>query len=543
MPSEVPTRRLSIRLLKAGIQPASAYRGPDSELKTGPLNDSVVVYGATNMDDPKWASFLGIPPGQLKTRAAFAIFFLKVSNRWFAITFGYGFSKLDPALVEPNFGLKVVLNAVEPKSLYSADTRIPEQVTLTRRTQTSVRSDQNAFGIDPEHDLMKAVAGEPRDKKVFGKRIAGSDGVTLALPVSVNDLPTVCGKCLEQFSSTKYQEAFSWIDRIKHVRDFGRLEDLNGKLLDLFQASLAGDQLDTLQLVRPRLFDPEKPTDIQYVGLNSRVIFPDLDIRNYLELLEEAGIQQVTIEHLKHHKVREIAEDGTKAAPDTRVYDCIAAEVSLNSSIYILSSAMWFNIDDDLSSELNNYFASAPKTTLPEVKADETESKYNKRIAGDLADSVCLDAKTVKAKKAHSGVEVCDVYTNPLKFIHMKDQTISAKLSHLFSQGLVSALSFLRDETFREEVQKLISNESSGSLGAEVPISQADVKPQDLEITFGVMKTKPANGAARLPFFSLITFKTLTTELTERHVPWKFGWAFREKPVAKPKPRKKKAGA
>jgi len=100
------------------------------------------------------------------------VVFLKAVGRWFAISFGLGHVKLDPACVEHDFGLRVVLNSVDPAKLRSADLRTPDENSLTKRTQTSRRSSQEAFNIDPERDIVRGLAGEPRDK-AFGSKVAG----------------------------------------------------------------------------------------------------------------------------------------------------------------------------------------------------------------------------------------------------------------------------------------------------------------------------------------------------------------------------------
>src|SRR5690606_19287466 len=129
----------------------------------------------------KWATFLGLSSVQkmkLKNSSAMGLIFLKVEERWFAISFGLGHVKIDPAKIEQDFGLKVVLNSVDPKKLRSADVRTPDENTLSRRSQTSRGSDQTAFSIDVERDIVRGLAGQPKDKN-FASKVAGSDSLTI----------------------------------------------------------------------------------------------------------------------------------------------------------------------------------------------------------------------------------------------------------------------------------------------------------------------------------------------------------------------------
>lgn len=542
MSAETPTRKLSIRLLKQGKNPDDCYRDKKFPLKKGPLVDSEIAYGSSSGKTPFWVDFLKLPQDSVYNQSSFGLLFLKSSGRWFALSFGYGFSKLDVSTIEPDFGLKVVLNAVKADSLYSADTRVPEEVTLTKRAQTSVRSGQAAFGINPEQDLMKAVAGEARDSLTFGRRIAGSDGLTVALPIELNALPTLCQRALESSQSKDYRDEFGWIDRIRHIRDQKRTDELNNEVARAVSNLLSeGEQenTETIQLVRPRLFDPERPTDIQYAGFRSRMIFPDLDIRNYLDELKAKGFKAVTVEDLKKHRVRELSETGVQASPDVPVLECLTAEVRDASTLQILSSGKWYEVETDLWDELVEYFDSAPKIDLPEVNAGEKERAYNQRLANIWQGSVCVDGKTVKAKRANWGIEVCDIYQSKLHFVHVKDEAISSKLSHLFSQGQNSAITFLRDEKFRIDAKTLLLQESKQIIGNDIDPTPGVNAPTDLKVTYVVMKKRPVKNDPILPFFSLLSFKTATTDLTERQIPWQFGWAFRDtKPAGKKKPSK-----
>ena len=146
------------------------------------------------------------------------LLFIPVVGRWFAISFGQGFSKLDPNSFELDFGLKVVLNVVDHEKLKSADIKTPDENTLARRTQTSRDSNQTAFSFDFERDLVRGIAGKPASES-FGSFVSGKDSLTISRKVNLQNLPTVCEDVYFQYKQDRYKLHFDWIDKIRDMRD------------------------------------------------------------------------------------------------------------------------------------------------------------------------------------------------------------------------------------------------------------------------------------------------------------------------------------
>ena len=167
------TQTVSIRLLRNGKQPSSAIREGVILTAWNKIEGAQITLGTLNGGTPKWGKFLDLTKDEkveVFNVSAYALVFLSASGRWFAVSFGLGHVKLDPDAFEQDFGLRVVLNTVAPDKLRSADIRTPDENTTTRRTQTARRSDQTAFSIDIERDIIRGLAGEPKDK-TFGLRV------------------------------------------------------------------------------------------------------------------------------------------------------------------------------------------------------------------------------------------------------------------------------------------------------------------------------------------------------------------------------------
>jgi hypothetical protein len=81
----------------------------------------------------------------------------------------------------------------------------------------------------------------------------------------------------------------------------------------------------------------------------------------------------------------------------------------------------------------------------------------------------------------------------------------SATLSHLFSQGVVSAETFLRDATFRQDLAERLRDR--GQVNAARLIPAARPATQDWEIVCAVVGCEHGAGPRSLPFFSQLNFK------------------------------------
>lgn len=78
---------------------------------------------------------------------------------------------------------------------------------------------------------------------------------------------------------------------------------------------------------------------------------------------------------------------------------------------------------------------------------------------------LCLDRQLVFPTGASHAIEVCDFLADDGALIHIKDQTSSSRLSHLFNQAAVSARVMKMDAAFRDRVRdKIVIREAEFSL-------------------------------------------------------------------------------
>jgi uncharacterized protein (TIGR04141 family) len=538
-----PTRKLIIRLLRRGVLPEKAVRPGTSLEPFEAIEGALLAVGVSGGASPKWTDFLELSDerkARLKNFGTYGLLFLIVEERWFAVAFGNGFQKLHPNSYEHDFGLRVVINAVDETKLRSADLRTPDENTTTTRTQASRNSSQQIFEIDHERDLVRGLEGAPRDPE-FASRVAGSDALAMWKRTELGDLPAICKEALTIFGSKDYQRHFQWIDDIRHERDPATIDRLNSVLVDALRNALAGERPESLHLAWPIIYNIETAGYVRYGGFRSTLIFNDLDIRNYIDELT-AKKASFTVEDLSRHFIEQTDEDGAPSGDSFTIHDCLVFETEMDSRKFVLSGGRWYEVAKSLASQVSEFFNTAPRFEMPSAQK-ENEVEYNTRLRIEKKnDWICLDADPIKPSDATTSIEICDFFQDPRHFIHVKDQAASSKLSHLFNQGYVSALTFKVDGEFRQRFRAKALELSRGKMGQALPDKSGVVDASQWTIVFAVLREKPARGAPVLPFFSLVTFRQIAKRLEAIGFKYAFAWVIKEEPIPGRPRTKRKAG-
>jgi uncharacterized protein (TIGR04141 family) len=124
-----------------------------------------------------------------------------------------------------------------------------------------------------------------------------------------------------------------------------------------------------------------------------------------------------------------------------------------------------------------------------------------------------MDQKFVSVKGGPKKIEACDIFTKDKQFIHVKNKSQSAQLSHLFSQGKVSAECFISDLEFRKQVYQKVKDKLGDSVFSyeDRPISN------EYEIVYAIIDNKNSSLVDKLPFFSKVNLMLTIQELERMH--------------------------
>ena len=216
----------------------------------------------------------------------------------------------------------------------------------------------------------------------------------------------------------------------------------------------------------------------------------------------EDGRQDLTLEILRRHKAGIYWTDSDTLDKRWSIYSCLVWEIEHTDRLYALLAGTWFQVEVSFAEQVSAYLTSinlAP-LNLPAATKGEWEQAYNQRAA-DLREDLCLlDRKLFTLPGANSTIEFCDLLSLDRQIIHVKRRTHSATLSHLFSQGAVSAEAFLVEDAFREAIRERLSREGFEAFAKLIPIERPE--PSEYEIAFAIVDKPFEDWPDSLPFFS-----------------------------------------
>lgn len=461
----------------------------------------VFCYKQNPSKPPKW---LGLFSSELQVEAhlfssgAAAVFIVEANLRLFALCFGYGRYLLKDDCFEENFGLKVVLNSVNPEKIRSIDIQSLDAVPLMNRSQASVATEINDFGLDVEQDLIFAATGKSNNPS-FGNQITGKDSFKLTIPASLSDFPLLLPQLLNAYSSSEYKKHFAWVDNLSEVRDKAIIAELDIALTE----KIAANDLQRTWLTIPEVVEWSDIAGFRYQKVTGD-IHQDIDWISYIAFLAEKA---ASTEQFKKHYVLAISESSGQQTHAWSVFKCIYCELQYAGGEYCLNNGKWYRINSDFLSELDNAIANIPSSTinLPAYQGND-EGAYNQSVYdADPVNYALMDKQLINHGGGNSKIEFCDLYMLDKKMIHVKRYGGSSVLSHLFAQGAVAARLFLSDPKFREKLnEKLpVSHRLSDTL------SKPNVS--EYELIYAIATNNVQNPA--LPLFSKVNLRNSYNQL------------------------------
>jgi uncharacterized protein (TIGR04141 family) len=140
------------------------------------------------------------------------------------------------------------------------------------------------------------------------------------------------------------------------------------------------------------------------------------------------------------------------------------------------------------------------------------------RVCEPPSEFLLLDQRLVYLGGRTSSVEICDRLATDGALIHAKRNHGSSELSHLFSQGLVSAELFVANPEFREKARQrvatVVGERPAGSPHWPQPLEEDPFDPRHHDVAFVVI-CRPGSGCLqeRLPFFSKVNLRRCVADL------------------------------
>jgi uncharacterized protein (TIGR04141 family) len=504
VPRKPRKQRLNIFLIKSGVTRAEAVREDVGELQSFQIDPDFHFEGEIRVKlsraaPPVWQQFLRNGTREqmpdLFTQSSGALLVLTTDERVFCVAFGNGRHWINEQNIERRFGMIVTLNTVDPQKIRSVDREEFETVTRLTRSQLSVSSTIDSFGLDVQRDLVRSVTGTPEDPE-FAAHVTGSDNLVIYAPITFAQLGAKCSQALAHHREQHYkQRGFGWIDNFVRVRDGLRIASLEQHL----QEQIRTGATDNVFLSPPMIIENQELLGFRYPGeRKGRDLHEDLRLDKFLE---GRNREEITVDWLKGHKVREFTNDADTPSRQFPIFDCIVYEVRQERKLYVLSQGEWFEVDEDHVTAVNaelEQIAENERLALPDAHLGELEPEYNNRAARESGGRLALfdvAAARIHYEGSRGIIEVCDLLSLDKDFIHVKAKTKSSTLSHLFAQGTNSAQAF-RDLRFRELAAPVCPESHRHIFQTE------EIRVGDHSVTFGIITKAEGPVKDALPFFS-----------------------------------------
>lgn len=510
---------LTIHLLKpdkvASFDQAVKKAGEDFRPLVPPLDGEFIPI-PSQPGEPPWVEAIRSvlqDPNKLilNSQSPAGLLVVRHSGNTFVLSFGHAWQKLQPQWMEPDFGLRVALNAIPRNKLIE----IRAEQIFARRHIASERAPWASFieefGVDFDRDFLGALEGIPTNKDL-GSHVRGGTNLRLQLPIS--KLTATLDRAIRLFRSSTYKQRWPEVGNVSPVQDASTIVGLEAQL----DVDLASGQA----LKRLVLFTPAERREVEsqiahsYVFghmLGKPVYRPYLLIESWMAFLKEKKLTP-TVAEAKKDRIH-LLDEAKEAFNDYFVFDCFGYEMTFAGKPYVLSSGTWYEIVPDFVAHINKYVAGikGPSVALPpwnQVNKVETEPEYNKRC-GSAPGFLHFDSADVLFGGGHSRFEFCD-------FLHLNSKTLyfakiaskSSGMSHLVEQVRRTVeLLFSMDGAYRAELSKVF-------------------KKYHPTADTGWLKSRPDNGswnlcmvslgrtAAKLPFFAKCSLWRIHKGLTER---------------------------
>lgn len=449
---------------------------------------------ANKAKPPKWQSWLqtafDLDSQNLMNRSNSFVLLLKVENRIFAVTFGYGFNAVDGAKLEGDFGLKIVLNQVNPDDLRTINTRTVDRVSRQQSIHVSVGSPLAEFGINTDLDWIRAVSGSPISAQL-GK-LSGADSIRLKWDGTVSGLGDKCRDLLRIYGSEAYKRHFAFIDHLRPLKSDDLLvATLNEALVRLLQ----NRDRHRVAVAFPTIPN-EAITTYKLRQRRTHYETPDLDIAEVYKFFDDNPGIHIDLDTIW---IIGLDDEDNPRTQKAALRQYLAAEIEHDGQTYLLSLGQWFRADRNYMDQVRRRVASLTDLTqelaLPAWLRGEQEGQYNDRVARERQ-WLKLDKTMFTFETSQEKIESCDILTEEKRLICVKSMTSSATLSHLFAQGSVSAVLFKRDERYSGELKRRYAS--------QWPSANFDAGGRRPCIVYAIGTAKEGTLAEGLFFFSLI---------------------------------------
>lgn len=328
-------------------------------------------------------------------------------------------------------------------------------------------------------EIIRRVGGRASDLKVtFSSQddrpvlAFGSVGLRMRFGTApehlVADIREVARVCQDE----EPHPALAFIDYIQPVVDRRSIEQLDLDLDDLLGRPQAEEHVVPVVPVSALDRLPEARSFSVQIGGARPSAYPSLEAEHILRRtrLQRSGDRMNKLRTGWVHMYSD--DDGRNVLAKSHAVKWVEASLSRGSQRFFLMDGDWYEIGAEYirtsREEIADLFASEPTLDLPPwyLTRGHHERDYNAYVPLVREDYLCLDRNQEvrnPLEPRNNTLEICDLLGPGNELIHAKRAKGSEPLSHLFYQGLVSALTLITGPSeAREQFAKAVRDLPGG---------------------------------------------------------------------------------
>jgi uncharacterized protein (TIGR04141 family) len=479
---------------------------------------------------PSWLDYLESVFGPLRlphVRSLGATLILRLESgrefgRHFAFTFGTtGRHLLRDDAWRRAYGTRASLNLVfgphaDSARLLAVKAKRRGSRTVRTEAQSSGATNLETFGIDLLRDVLAGFTAVPFDPDTWGPRVTGTDSLAFESDRDFDELGELCLDIEAAASRDDYRRVLPWLQEVHPVSEPEEIAGLQAHVIELMRR----EDDEHLALAPPEIVDWERicgfslPWDRREPGSKGRR--PELRLTDLLRRYRERGLlDALDVPTLKKHRITTVDVDGHKR-PQWSVWRCLVAQIEMNHTIYVLDDGGFFAVDRDFLVELDRQVdcLATDSPVLPAAKAGDTEPDYLSKFPSDDKAAV-IHNRRIRPRRWTTEVEVCDILTADRQLIHVKRHLGARDLSHLFSQGSVSAQLLQDDDDFRIEAAAIAEEVSGGRWDFFLVPT---IQPSTFKVVYAIVADWRSRSLSEaLPLFSKVNLRSFAQQLRARY--------------------------
>ncbi|MCX5458815.1 DUF6119 family protein [Streptomyces sp. FT1] len=543
MANKAPTLRFNCFLLREGLDSyEEAFRPqyrPGKPQGMKKLSDSQSApQGCTaylkdmSEKQPTWAKTLAPVFTELEAVLNYSnrlVIFLPAGGRVFAVCFGYGSSTLEWSYIEANFGLKFAARRFDPHAMNGVGSRRIDASARSQWVQIPANSRINDFEVELEGEFTKKLVGRLDagiDFPDIGAVVA-TDSVSFKVDTDLSKVQEILSKMLETTESTTANKDLAFIDSLEPLRVKSEtVKNLEKLLVDELFGERArephGQPLEQLPVstldVHVLSFAP--PDDVSVENVQDFQVY-----RNGIE----HSFELMTLEELKSalhclpgkfgtsclNDIKITARDtnGESVSPAKPLKHWLVFEAGNQTRRYLLTLGKWYALAEKYTEKLDQDLSQLEDVTdaLQLINWDDWgerknwEKHFNERAADGRSDLICLDRKKLYSEDGDE-IEACDLLHAGGYFVHVKPYSGSQTLSHLFSQGFVSAQTIIMDSSYRSDFIEAVR-----SINPDLVEAASHIPPKF--VTYAVAFDGKQRVPQDLPTFSKVNLRSFSKRI------------------------------